>query len=697
MRKLRTLALLAYTLLALLVLHPLIFNNGTHAAGYDYFHFHWNFWWIRHALTTPDLSVYESNFVMFPYTNNMAYATLAVFWYPLWAVLEPITGTLTAMTVIIIAGAVLQGYVFFAFLRHEGASPGLAFLGGAVLQVTPVIRYFYYNTHLNLIGWFWLPVHLYLWQRTVKAVEGGDRRVFGWMALQALGLWLMVLTGLQLVLLLAMLLVPYGLWTLWHTSRRVPAVLAAFVAPAAALILLWFAGPLPYLFNFQGTLVPGEIDGRPGIPLTGFLWTHDAWWHWDVPTVGGFVALAVLVSVIFGRGKRERWLWFGLMVPPLLIALGPSLPFYRWFFDLTDGNFRMPWRMAPVYVIAGMMFVAKSWPVAPNGGRQEGASRRAPTLVAAFMVMAVSLRLYQPGPVVPVVQHYDFYEAMGEEPYEYVIVQAPTGAGSGEVLIGNDTAIAFQYYALDHGQRVINGFIARAPLEHFWYLRTDDPLLSWLGQRRDLDPDQVRAQLQRIIPEWPLGYIVLHKDTIWQNPEAVREITGYFNSQRDLLCPVYLEGDAIAYRTSWHPDGCPPLIPPEIEPGVYQIDIGAFGDERYTGWGWYWSEDIAGISARWTGDRQPHANLYFDLPPGEYTATLTVQAHLRERPVAVLVNDEPVAEFEISSAGLADYTFTLTVDDPTVRLTLDYGEGEAAGDRTLGILVDRLTFGNLSR
>ena len=63
---------------------------------------------------------------------------------------------------------------------------------------------------------------------------------------------------------------------------------------------------------------------------------------------------------------------------------------------------------------------------------------------------------------------------------------------------------------------------------------------------------------------------------------------GYLNSLGDLLCPVAVEGDAVFYRTAWHPDGCPPRTPPETSPGVYTLDIGSPGDEAFIGWGWHY-------------------------------------------------------------------------------------------------------------
>jgi hypothetical protein len=67
---------------AFLILYANLFANNTHTAGYDFFNYNWNFWWIRHALTTPGLNIYENNFVMAPVWSNYGYHALTAFWYP---------------------------------------------------------------------------------------------------------------------------------------------------------------------------------------------------------------------------------------------------------------------------------------------------------------------------------------------------------------------------------------------------------------------------------------------------------------------------------------------------------------------------------------------------------------------------------------------------------------------------------------
>jgi len=747
-----------YALLAFITLHAIIFHNGTHAAGYDYFNYNWNFWWIRHALTTPGLSVYESNFVFYPITSNLGYHALTAFWFPVWAILEPLVGTLTAINVIIFIGCFLNGYLLFVLLRSEGVAPSLALLGGAALQVAPLVRYFYYNTHLNLMDWFWIPAHLLLWKQIFLALENGKLRLaLLWAMIQGVGIWGLGLTDLQFPIFVGFLLVPYGVWTLWQSQKRGQLIFAGIIVLMVALPLLWFAGPLPYMRQFSGTLIPGPAEDRPGIPFPGgYLSTYKVWWWWNTPTLGANVVLMVLAALVVSlfwkphpptpspnsrrgrnvfsiapslctgragvgfpalhRGLRggvwglrpSRWFWFVFMIPPLLLSMGATITLfgvhipmpYRIMHTLTGGMFRMPWRLAPIYIIAAMLFVGKTWtPLLPKMGKAR------PLIFAAiFVLIGLDVRVYETAPLEKVLPNYAFYDTMRQEPYpDYVIIDAPTGRGTGEALLGNPQAIQFQYYGIRHQRRIVNGFISRAPLEETYPILVDDPLLSWLGQRRLLDPALVEPQLRDIIFNWPVGYIVIHEDFIERNAPTLQEIYGYFNSLPDLLCPVFIEPGAVAYRTAWHPDGCPARIPPEIEPDVYQIDIGTRGDERYIGWGWHWPESVAGLTLRWTGE-YPQTRLYFDLPPGDYELTLSVQAFWEGQQVRLLVNEVPLGEMQpVAPDNLQTLTFALPADvvgdGQHLTLTLDYDGwivpaevGQSADPRKLAIAVDWVRF-----
>ncbi len=252
-RKQLLIALGCFVGLALLALYWPLFNMATHLTGdipTDYFHFHWNFWWIRHALATGH-TIYETNYVLYPYTSSLAYHTLTVFWYPLWAVLEPFFGTVPAMTAIFVVNYILCGFSFYLLLRHEGVSPGLALVGGAMLELTPVMRNGTYWTNINLMGWFWLPILLLTWGELARSVGAKSWRTALVLAiLLGLTFWAMMLDDLQYPIFAAFLLVPYGLLKLWQLrdwAGRARLVAYGLGSMAFAIILLWFIGPLRYV------------------------------------------------------------------------------------------------------------------------------------------------------------------------------------------------------------------------------------------------------------------------------------------------------------------------------------------------------------------------------------------------------------------------------------------------------------------
>ncbi|MEP7294468.1 MAG: hypothetical protein ABI835_21945, partial [Chloroflexota bacterium] len=238
----------------------------------------------------------------------------------------------------------------------------------------------------------------------------------------------------------------------------------------------------------------------------------------------------------------------------------------------------------------------------------------------------------------------------------------------------------------------------------YWYMRTDDPMLAWLGQRRLIEPETVEAQMRQRIFDYPIGYFVIHRDLIGGVGSVTdQEILGYFNSLRDLVCPVWIEGEAIVYRTIWHPDGCPPRIPPQNEAGDYVIDVGSPDDLHYIGWGWHYAEPVGGLTLRWTGE-YPQTQLYLDLPPGGYDLTITAQAFYEPRQLRILLNDQPLGDsVTVSVDVLHPYSFSIPAQligsGENLKLTLDYDAtvvpadvGQGSDTRRLAVAVDTIEF-----
>jgi len=188
------------------------------------------------------------------------------------------------------------------------------------------------------------------------------------------------------------------------------------------------------------------------------------------------------------------------------------------------------------------------------------------------------------------------------------------------------------------------------------------------------------------------------------NGPTTQEIIGYLNSLPDLVCPVWLEHEAVVYRSTWHPDGCPPRTPPQTSPGVYHIDIGTAGDEKYIGWGWHWPEVVGGATTwRWTGE-YPQTQVYVDWPAGAYTVSLAAQAFYRPRTLKVLANGVLLGDaVTVKPDSLQTLTFNLPADvvkdGKHITLTLDYDGvvvpkdvGQGGDERKLAVAVDWIDF-----
>ncbi|NDJ79121.1 MAG: hypothetical protein GYB65_22965 [Chloroflexi bacterium] len=714
------LLLSCFTLWAGLALFRPLAHAATHVPGRfvtDYFHFHWNMWWIRHAITTPDLSIYETNYVLTPFTSNLAYHTLTPFWFPLWAALEPVTGSPAAFDVIFLAGLALTGWCFYLWMRQEGVEPGFALVGAVAFELAPVMLYFVYWSNIGLLGWFWIPAHIVLW---AQVADRAAHRWQGWLlaAAQGILLWAMGLVDLQYFIYATPLLIPFGVLTLvraegWPNRARLAGMGTLALAICAAL--LWVAGPLATINDFdRDALVPPDIETTPAVAFPRDYVNLNPDFPVD-PDVGVYLLPLFLLSLaVYGTPLRKhtwhnqdrRWFWLALAVVPWVLSLGASitvlgqeiqLPF-RLLFDAFDGILRFPMRFSPIFIMPVIIFIALTWqPLLTARGL------RLAVLAGLLLVVPATTNVLHPMDVRAVPPVYDFYETMGAEDYDYAVIEVPVAAGTGEQWYGDFADIETQYYGTVHGKRMVNGIIARAPLDYYWYIYDSDPLLAWLGQRKLLEPAVVEQTLRERISGWPIGYIVVHQDRIGLDSPTNQEIIGYFNSLPDLLCPFAVDGPAVAFRTTWHPDGCPPRTPPETQPGVYRIDIGNADDVRYLGAGWHWPEQVFDISLRWSG-HQPQATLYVDLPPGVYTVTINAQAYATERQLQLLVNDIPVGDpVTVPTDPLTPLTFDVPADaigsGQYVTFTLAYdgrispAEAEGSGDqRQLALFVDWIEF-----
>jgi hypothetical protein len=663
-----------YALLGLITLSPLTFHLGSQVPGeIDYFHFNWNYWWIRYALQTGQ-NPYYTDMVLVPFRHNLALHSLTPIWFPVYLLLEPLAGQLRATNSILWISVVLTGWTTYLFLRRWAVSAPLALLGGTMLALSPNMRGQLLGTHLDLIGFFWMPVLLLLWDR----VANGSW--VGWAAITGLALWGAWLTDPVVLLWIALLLGPYAALTFVRAAdRRARArlVLLGGVALAVVLGLAWLVGPLqPLLAADLNAFAPLSYQTARDFSLSLKVWA----WRPQAGEPRGFGIVLVLLSVVtlvFPAKGSRRWRWLMVAVPPLLLALGPDitlagtrlpLPF-RLVFNLTRGQYRVPARFVPVATLALIVFVGQTF--TPWFARLRGTAWRLALVVAVMLAYLADTHTFAPLRIMSPPAPYQFYSMMRQEDADYVVLDVPSSPSSGTLILGWQSAMRSwhpeaMFYGITHQKRMVSGLLSRIPdVEGLYYQQS--PLLGWLAGERALDAGPASAELARLVAgQWgagevtaPVGYVVVHQD--WLPPDRTQEVLAFLNGQPS-LCFVEVERDAVLYRATSHPKGCPPRLPPEIEPGVYRIPLGQPGDEGFIGQGWFRQEDIGGTAARWSGGRLDTL-LYASLPTGRgYTLAVHAVAFNAPRTVQVVANSETLGKFMVTPGDWSEYTLEIPAD-----------------------------------
>ncbi len=663
----------------------------------DYYHFHWNLWWLRHAVQTGQ-SIWYTDMALAPFTHNLTYHSLAASMLPFYVVLEPLLGHLRSANAIIWISMALTGALMAAYLRWRGIGWDVALTGGVALGLSPYMLDRAASGHYNLLTVWWMPLILFTWEQTART------RRFRWAVLTGLVLWGMWFTDTVNALWGGLLLGPLALVALWRgpdRRARLHLVALGVLALLVTLGLAWLLGPLRPALDFETEQLPPAdlytlrfyslapealLLPRPG-RAQQVGGEHDE--------TLGLTLVVLIAAALFVRVRaRQRWVWLLLALPPLILAMGPDvevlglrlpLPF-RLIHELFGGQMRTPIRFLPPAMVALVVFLAHSYhawlrahPRLPGRALVSG----------VLFLLLVDFGAFVPLRTLPALTPYAFHRMIGQEhydDYDYVVLDAPSGPWSGWRNVG--THPEAMVYGIVHGKRQVSGMLARVPLEQHLFYETD-PLLGWLTDSRPLEASAAASSLKRFAGEWPLGYVVVHLN--WLEPARAQEALAFFNAQDD-ICPVTVERDAVLYRTVSHPKGCPPRTPPQIAPGEFTLYLGEptvaalMPDAPFIGHGWYSPEDIGGTPARWAGDG-PEALLYASLPPDSaYAVTWRAVAFYEPRTVRVVVGNLVDGELVVARLG----TFVVPPGDWTEHtLTIPAGLVTAlGGDLVISLVAD---------
>ncbi|HKZ85601.1 MAG TPA: hypothetical protein VJ793_18340 [Anaerolineae bacterium] len=565
-----------YLIVAAIALDALVANFGTAMPGIvtiqasdqiqpsEFDIFLWNLWWVRRAVLDLHVSPLYTNHLVYPFTSPLAGHTLALLWGILSAPFQPVLGLIATYNGLIVSSFVAAGTFTYLFVRRHVRHESVAALAGLIFAFTPAMLHRASVGHLDKLSIFWLPLVLLVWDKVVET------RRWTWAAVLGLCLYLSWLTDFQQTMWALLLLVPYALYTMVKPqSHRATEPLKALRASVPLrLILLVFAAflvpalfaPLPQLLEANRlNYPPARLEDTVyfGFPLRNFLVPDD---NGDF-SIGVLLPLLALVAVPLVGRNRQRWLWLGIAIACLLLALGPyvdvgsvRVPLPYALVHVALGNqYRTPMRFATPGVLALAMLVALTLDrlisniqlQTSNLKLQTLKSRLHLALIAALALLFVlDYRLLEPFPITHM-PDYQAYRDIAAEPGEFAVLDIPIGVRTGFAIVGRGEYL--QYYQPIHQRPIPAGYLSRLPneiMDHFFY----DPLVGSLTLSHALPPmAEVDARLERLIRDWNVGYVILHRDLL--EPGRVKAFTNLLDRQ-PALERAGEEGPLLIYRAT---------------------------------------------------------------------------------------------------------------------------------------------------
>jgi hypothetical protein len=559
------LALLAYSLLAVVMTWPLAAHLGTHLPGIgdDLWTHQWTFWWVKQSILEGHSPLY-TDLLFHPHGVSLAYHNIAWLNIAVWLPLQAIVGEIAAYGLVFIAFLALNGFTMYLLARELTGSPPAAFIGGLVYGFWPYTLS--HSDHPNLVVVCWIPLVLLYLHRTLEKGRRRDALLAGlFLALTGLTRWHLLIMGGVVVGL-------YVLYYLWSKkscrTRRTLGLLmlaglvtgALLALPAAPMISAQLTRTYPGdIFIDEQTW--GQTDVLSYVLPSRYhpLWGDSAFRLYENFIVNkvyvaflGYTTLALAVAGAAKDWRRARF-WVLAAVVYVALALGPQLRVngqlypqipmpYRLVGDLFFIRIlRKPDRFnvflgLPVAMLVSLGMAAllrRTLLLSPPEGGDGGGRRKSAVLVGVAAVLILVEYCPVPYPTLPVVTP-AWYSQLAQEPGQFAILDLPMELQHFDKR--------YSFYQITHGKALVEGRVSRLPREAFDFIDSI-PLLPKLRQVNVMDPDLMDVSHQlRLLAEADVRYIVFHKKFI--APEQLAACQDWLTFE-----PCHEDTDLIVYRT----------------------------------------------------------------------------------------------------------------------------------------------------
>jgi len=506
--RLHTGILIAYAFVAVIYTFPLIEDPTTHFpnAGTDVCGFIWNNWWIHYALTELHVRPYFTDFIFAPFTVDLRLHTFGLLYgllsIPFMAWLGPV-GVLNGQ---IFATSILNGYSTFHLTTAVTKSEGGAFIAGLVIAATPAL-----NFHLGVgrptCAALW-PAIFAMWMFW-QLVDRADWPKAAWLATCLIAVMMAdqqaaLFCGGWLVLLFVYFLI----------VRRHDVVNTRFVTRGAAVVTILLA-PAYFLYwkpfaRTTGYTVPGAIEALTYSYPLDLLWTPSMFWR-----VYGLlmpIALVISLGLIRRVPSVAPWLlgsmlFIALSLGPVVTGTNVALPFSIVQALPGLGQFRTPYRFqipaAIGLAVAVGILVSRALHSCGQTSR-----KKLLTSIAALVVADLLAYRVVSGFATGSRPHEPVYEEIARDGRHCVLLEVPVGVRTGTDRIGLGEVLTF--YQPIHHKRLVNGFVARGPLEALEYYR-QSPAMMFLANEPPPAGD-LAEDLRRRLRDLDVCYVVIHPE-----------------------------------------------------------------------------------------------------------------------------------------------------------------------------------------
>lgn len=501
---------LLFLALTIIAAWPVISNLDSAIIGddHDVYINPWADWWTAKALTDPELSLWQTNYLFYPNGASLVYHSFSHLNTLVSLALRPFFGPIPAYNITILINLVLIGFSIFQLTRYLTKSTTAGILAGLVFAFNSQIQY--QTSHpVTFSIWCFPWMTLYL----IRAVRENSYRqaivaaIFVFLG-AATGIHILILSAFWLVLLLIFMIISAEI-------PRPPLKIILVFGLASFLLILPLVFPLIQnaAFNENAEFL---VNSRYSIvtDITSIFTPH--WDKWNIRSMYlGIIPTGLFLFALVGIRRRGK-LWLLLVIVSFLFAIGPVPVISGEELDIT-----LPWSLAVAPLLRNMyrmmllfsfgwaMVTAYGWLSLKNLFRLK---RSAVLLVGLFVGLAIYGEFTSPEFPTRSAEISPFYtDYLDDVPDDVALSILPTGRQIDK---------RYLYYQTIHHHPMTGGVVSRAEAETFSFIR-NNPLLR--AGSIDLEPTPIPDNIEEIFREFAelnIGYFILDK-TLMPSPDDV--------------------------------------------------------------------------------------------------------------------------------------------------------------------------------